>query len=153
MQSMAELVKHRRHVIEADQRRLSGRRLRQIGHVVNDRQRTQELGLADEFGHPRTTILVVPLEVVAIKERQRLAIGIGDLENAYVRRVYRNVHSLLERDPIQAIRCVENTVPEDTVEFEEGFDLRLVEIIFRLAHLLAVELSIPGRQGKSSLLR
>jgi hypothetical protein len=49
----------------------TARGLRQVGDVVDDGQVAQEFRRADERGHPRAAILVVPLEVIAIKQRQR----------------------------------------------------------------------------------
>ena len=37
VQRVAELVEHRRHVVEADERGLARRRLREVGDVVDDR--------------------------------------------------------------------------------------------------------------------
>ena len=153
VQRMTELVKHRRDVVEADERGLSRRGFRQICHVIYDRQGAEQLGLADKFGHPRAAVLVVALEVIGIKKRQRFAVDIGDLENTYVRFVHRNILSFLEGYSIQPVRRVENAVLKHIVEFEKRLDLRLVEIIFGFAHLLAVELAIPRLQLKSALLR
>jgi hypothetical protein len=99
VQRVAELVEHRGHIVEAEQRRLPRRGLGEVGHVVDHGQRAQQLRLADEAVHPRSAVLVVALEVVAVPQRQRLAIGVEDLKHAHVRLVDRNVVRSLKVSP------------------------------------------------------
>ena len=88
---MAKFVEHRGHVAKADERGLAGRGLAEVGDVEDDRQRAEQLGLADKVVHPRAAVLVVALEVVAIPERQRLAVGVEDFEHPHVRVIDGNV--------------------------------------------------------------
>src|SRR6266436_8033235 len=48
MQSVAELMKHRRHVIKTQQRGLPGRGLRKVGDVDDHRLGAQESALVDK---------------------------------------------------------------------------------------------------------
>ena len=77
--------------------------LGEVGHVVNHRQRAQQLGLADQVVHPRAAVLVVALEVVAVPQRQRLAVRVEHLEHAHVRLVHGNVVALLEGDAVKLV--------------------------------------------------
>ena len=126
------------------QRRLARRGLLEVGHVVDHRQRAQQLGLVHQNVHPRAAVLVVALEVVAIEQRQRLAVGVEDLEDAHVRLIDGKVVALLEGEAVELVRGVEDAVLEHVVQLEVRLDLGLVQIVFRLAHLLGVELPVPG---------
>ena len=135
------------------QRRLARRGLGEVGDVVDHRQRAQQLRLADEDVHPRAAVLVVALEVVAVPERQRLAVGVEDFEDLHVGVVDGNVCALLEGDAVELVGGVEHAVLEHVVQLEVGLDLRLVQIVLRLAHLLGIEVPVPGLKLESALLR
>ena len=51
------------------------------------------------------------------------------------------------------MRSVEDAVLEHVIEFEIGFDLRLVQVVFRLAHLFGVKLPVPGLDFEPATLR
>ena len=127
--------------------------LREIGNVVDDRQRAEQLGLLDKVVHPGAAVLVVALEVVAIPERQRLAVGVEDFEDPHVGLVDGNILALLERDAVELVGGVEDAVLQHVVEFEVGLDLRLVEIVSRFADLFGVKLPVPGLQLEAAMLR
>jgi len=55
----------------------------------------------------------------------------------------RNVVALLERQSIQFVGREKHAVLEDVVQLEVRHDLRFVEIVSRLAHLLGVVLPVP----------
>ena len=152
VQRMAKLMKHRDYIIEADESRLTGGGLRQVGDVVDDGEIAQEFRRTDEQGHPCTAILVVALEIIAIKQRQGFAVDVGDFEDAHVGLIYRDVLALFEADSIQLSRRMEHAVLEHVVQLEVRLDLGVIEIILCLAHLFAVEIPIPRLQREATLL-
>ena len=146
VQRVAELVEHGDHVVERQQRRLAGGRLGEVGDVVDHRLGAEQLRLVDEVVHPGAAALVVALEVVAVEQRQRVAVLVEHLEHAHVRLVHRNVLALLEGQPVELVGGVEHAVLQHVVELEVRLDLVLVEVVLRLAHLLGVELPVPRLQ-------
>ena len=153
VQPVAELVEHGGDVVEAEQCGLARRGLLEVSYVEDHRQLAQQFRLADQHVHPRSAILVVALEVIAIPQRQRLRISVEDLEDAHVLLVNGNVLALFEGEAVELMRSVEDAVLEHVVQLEIGLDLRLVQVVFRLAHLLGVELPIPGLDGEPAMLR
>ena len=152
MQRVSELVEHRRHIIVGQQRRLAGRGLGEVGNVVHHRLVARQRGLIDELIHPGAALLVVPLEVVGVEERQRLTIHIEYLEGPHVGIVDRNVVSLLERQPVQLVGGEKHSVLQHVVQFEVGHDLRFIQIVLRLPHLLGVILPVPRLELEPALL-
>ena len=153
VQRVSELVEHRRHVIISQQSRLARGRLGEIGDVVHDRFPARQRRLVDELIHPCPTLLVVALEVVGIKQRQRLAVGIEDLEGADIRIVNRDVVPLLESQSVQLVGGEEDAVLQNVIELEVRHDLRFIQVILRLPHLLRVVLPIPRLQLETPALR
>ena len=102
--------------------------------------------LRDVAVHPRAALLVVAREVVGDEQRERLAVGIDDLEHAHVRLVHRQILALLEGEAVELVRGVEHAVLHHAVELEVRRHLRLVEVVVGLAHLLGVERPVPGLQ-------
>ncbi len=149
---MAKFVEHRRHIVKADQRRLACRRLLEVRHVVDHRQRAQQLRLPHKVAHPRAAVLVVALEVVAIPQRQRLAVRIEHFEHAHIRLIHRNVLPLLERNPVKLVRRVEHAILQHIPDLEVGLHLGFVDVVLRLAHLLGIELPVPRLQLEPALL-
>ena len=152
VQCVAELVEHRDDVVEADERRLTGRRLRQVADVVDDRPCAEQLRLTDEVRHPGAAVLVVALEVVAIKERERLAVGVDHIEYAHVGLIDRDVLALLEGDAVELVRRIEHAVLEHVVELEVRLDLRIVQVVLRLANLLGVKIPVPRLEREAAVL-
>ncbi len=124
-------------------------RLGEVGDVVDDGQRAEQLGLVDEVAHPGAAVLVVALEVVAVEERERLAVGVEDLEDADVGVVDGEVVALFEGDAVELVGGVEDAVLQDVVELEVGLDLDFVEVVLGLADLLGVEVPVPGLELES----
>ncbi len=108
--------------------------------------------MADQAVHPRATVLVVALEVIAVPERERSAVGIGHFEHAHVRVVDGNVFALFEGDSVKLRGRVENAVLQDVIQLEVWLDLRFVEIVLRLAHLVRVKLPVPGFELEAAVL-
>ncbi len=146
-------MEHRRHIGKADQRRLARRRLLEVRHVENHRPRAQQLRLRHKAVHPRAARFVVTLEVVAIPQCQRLAVRLEHLEHAHVRVVHRDVLALLEGDPVQLVRRIEDAVLQHVPYLEVRLHLVFVQIVLRLAHLLGVHVPVPWLQLEPALLR
>src|ERR1700694_16364 len=128
---------------EGDQGGFAFDRLGQVSDVVYDRGGPQQAGLADEFGHPGSAVLVVTLEVVTVEDCEMLAVGVEDLEDTHIRLVDRDVVSLFEREPIKLIGSIENTILQHVVEFEVGLYLGIIEIVTSFADLLGVKVPVP----------
>ena len=153
VQRVSELVEHRRHVIICKQRRLARRWFGEIGDVVHDGLPSGQRRLIDELIHPGPTLLVVALEVVGVKQRQRLAVGVEDLEGADIRIVNRDVVPLLESQSVQLVGGEEDAVLQNVIELEVRHDLGFIQVILRLPHLLRVILPVPRLQLETSALR
>ena len=96
-------------------------------------------------------MLVVPLEIIAIEQRQRTTVGVEHLEDAHARVIGRKVLALLEGDPIQLVGGVKDAVLQHIVQFEIRLDLLLVEIVFGLANLLGVEPPVPRLELEAAI--
>src|SRR5581483_7757700 len=133
---MAKFVEHCPDIIGGEESRLARGRHGEISNVTDDRQGSKQLGLAHKAVHPGAALLVITLEVVAVKQRQRLAISIKNFEDAYARRIHRKIFSFFECQSVKLVRSVENTVLQHVIQLEIGLDLLLVEIVFGFANLL-----------------
>ena len=101
---------------------------------------------------PGATVFVGALKIVCVEEGQRLAVTVEDFKNPHVRVVNRKILPLLESDAVEFVRREEDTVVQHPIEFEIGFDLRVIEIVFSLAHLLGVVLPVLRPELKAALL-
>ena len=99
------------------------RGLGKVGDVVDDGQRAEQSGLRHELAHPRAAVLVVALEVVAVEEGERLAVGVEDLEDADIRLVDGDVVAFFEGESVELVGGVEDSVLKDVIQFEVGADL------------------------------
>src|SRR5215469_8307486 len=133
VQRVSELVEHRAHVAEAEQSRLARSRLGEVGHVVDNRQSTEQLGLVYKNVHPGAAIFVVALEIVAIEERQLFSVCVENIKDAYIWMVDRKVVPLFERDPVKLMGGVEDAVLEHAVEFKIRLNLVFVQIVLGLS--------------------
>ncbi len=73
-----------------------------------------------------------------------------DLEDPYVGLPNRNILPLGEGQPVEQVGGIEDAVLQHIVDLEIRFDLRLIEIVFRLANLLGVEIPVPWLELESS---
>src|SRR5215469_15407311 len=131
MQRVPELVKHGAHIVEAEQRWLSWRRLTEVRHVEHHRLGSHQLRLSDERVHPRAAVLVVALEIIAIEQGQVLAVAVEYLEHAYIRLIYRKVLALLEGDPVKLISGIKYAILQHVVQLKIRFDLRFIQVVLR----------------------
>ena len=60
--------------------------------------------------------------------------------------------AFLEGEPVKFSGGKENTVEQHVVYLVIRTELRFVEIVFRLAHLLGIKIPIAGRDLKSAFL-
>ena len=112
MQRMTKFMKHGRDIVKADERRLALGRFGEIAHVVDHGKGAQQPGLTHQVAHPGPAILVVPFEVVGVKQRQRLTIRIHHLEDAHVGVINGNVFALGKRQPVELVRGVEHAIQQ-----------------------------------------
>ena len=115
VQRMAEFVEDCGYIIEAEQRGLAGCGLAEIRNVINDGQGVEELGARDKVIHPGAAVFVVAFEVVAIPQRERLAVSVDDFEDAHVGVVDGNIVALLEREAVELVGGEEEPVLQDVV--------------------------------------
>ena len=108
--------------------------------------------MPDEAVHPGATVLIVALEVVAVKQGHRLAVRVAYFKNADVGLVDGNVRSFFKRDAVELGGGVKHAILKDVVQLEIGLNLRLFQVVLSLAHLVAVEIPIPGLQLEAALL-
>ncbi len=152
MHGVAELVEHRGHVGEAEERGLPRRGLGEVADVEDDRAGAAQPRLIHERVHPGAAVLVVALEVVRVEERERFTLGVEHLEHLHVGVVDGEIVALHEGEPVELVGREEYALAQHAAELEVGLDLGVVEGEVRLAHLLGVELPVPRRELVAGLL-
>ena len=98
-------------------------------------------------------MLVVPLEIVAIEQRQWFTVGVADFKYADIRFIDRDVLAFLEGNAVQLVGRKKDAVFQHVVHLEIRLDLSVIEIVFCLADLIPIEIPVPRLQGKAGLLR
>ena len=144
MQRVAELVKHRRHFVEGQERRLARGRLRDVQMVRDDRLGAQQVRLRHRCVHPRPPALRRSRVEVDQEQPKRRPVGVAHFEDSHVRMVDRQLEPLLEGETVEFGRGVEHAVSEHRVQLEIGPELRLVERVPGGAHLLRIVRPVPG---------
>src|SRR6185503_17416580 len=124
----------------------------EVRNVEDDRLSPSDSILVDEVVHPGTTALLVTLPVVSIEKSKRLSILIEHLEHANVWVVDRDVLTLLERQAVKLVRREEQSILKNVVDLEVRLELRFIESVPRLSHLLRIVLVIPRCELESALL-
>ena len=152
VQRMAELMEEGGHIIEAQQAGLPWRWLHVVAVLRDHRLLLKQGALIHEGAHPGTTVLVVAGEVVPIEQSDDGATRIDDVEHAHIGVVYWQVFPLLERESVEFLGGIEDAVHQHTVELQVGLQCSFVQVVFGLAHLLAVEVPIPCFNLMTSLL-
>ena len=153
VQCMAELVKHRRHVSEREERGLACSRLCEVLRIRDHRFRAEESALADEAARPRAAGFVRPGEKVRVEKRQRFAVGIEHIEHAHVGLVDGDVVPLLECDAVELRGGEEDAVFQNVIQLEVRPYLPFVEVELGLPYLLRVELPVPRLEREAAFLR
>ena len=152
MKGVAEFVKERTRVVEAEQARLALAPFREIHHIDHNRQLSAvQLPLSAELAHPGAAALRGAGEVVADEKRDRRAVCAGDRPGAGVVMIEFQVEALFEPEAEQTVRRVEGGF-NHPVELQIGLDRALVEVELGLAALLGVMSPVPGRNREIAAL-
>ncbi len=151
MDAMAEFVKQRIGIIEADQRRRLARALGEI--IVVGCQRIgapAQPFLRAICRHPCARTLAVAGEIIKIEDAD---IGIGleivDLEGAHIGIEHGQAAGVFAKAQIIELPRGPEHAIDQLVELEIGLHLGLVQIIFRLAHLFSVKAIVPRLDGEA----
>src|ERR1043166_5480518 len=152
MQRVTKLMKHRRHIIKAQERRLACGRFREVANIDHDRLRPEQIALIYKTVLPCAAIFVRPLKIVSIEQRQRLSVCVEHFKDSHIGLVDWQVFSLLECDAVEFVRRKENSVMKYVLELEVLLHLRFVEIVFGLAHFLRVKLPVHRPELKATFL-
>ena len=131
---------------------LAGRRLGEVGGVGDHRLGPQEFRLANEAVHPGAARLVVALPIIEVGETQRLSIGVESFIDPDIGLIGRDVGPALEGQAIHLVGCVEDAVLQHIPDFQIWLGLLLIEVVFRLAHLLRIELPVPGLEFEAAFV-
>src|SRR6266478_1730073 len=145
-------MKHRRHIVEAQQGGLTGGWLRKVRDVDDNGLRSQQAALIDETVLPRTAVLVRTLKVISVKERQGFSVRVEDFKDAHVRLIDRQIFSFLEGNSVEFVRRKEYAVVKHVLEFEIRLYLRIIQIVFSLANFLGIVFPVSWAKCKSALL-
>ena len=146
MQRVAELVEQRVDLVERQQRRLPGGRLRDVEVVDDDRRGAQQPRLGHERAHPRPAALALAGVEVAEVQPDRRAVGVGHLPDPDVGVVALQIGPRGEPEAVQQLGGVEDAVDQHPVQLEPRPQGRGVDGVPLGAHLLAVERPVPGRE-------
>src|SRR6516164_1775440 len=152
MQCVAKFVEHRRDISKADQSWFAFGGLWQVGYVVNHRKFSQQTRLFHKRRHPRSAILVVPFEIIAVEKREVLAIRVEDLEDAHIGMVHGKIVTLFESESIELIGSVEHSILQHVVQLKIRLYLRIIDVVTGLANLIGVVSPVPGLELESAVL-
>ena len=128
VQSMSELMEHRRCLVECKKRRLTGCRLREIGDIGYDRTDILPVFrnlLITEIRHPGPSPLRTSLIIVSHQYAEKRAVRICHLKDFDIRMINRHAVEFFEIHAIKPVRRLENPVP-DILHTEIRFDSILV---------------------------
>ena len=131
MQGMAKLVEQGNHIIPGDQRGLPVRRFLIVADVINHRTRSKLVRLLNKIPHPRTARFGITREKVAIEQRHAFTRMVENLPHANIRVINRNIETLDKTDTEQLRGGPEYAIFKHGIEREIGFDLRLIQRVFR----------------------
>ena len=146
VQRMAELVKQRARILEAQKGRLAVGALGEIHHVDD-----QRLDVAVEFlliaqrGHPGAAALRGPGEIIAEEQADLVAAGAAHLPDPDVGMPHRQLGAHGKAQAEQTLRGIERGL-DHAVEVEIGLDRGLVEIAAPLPQFFGVIAPVPWRQ-------
>ena len=138
MQGVTKLVEHRLCLIPSKERWLTLRRLSIVANVENQRFLLAVTTLLEEGTHPRTTTLCRTTEVIAIEERQLLAVSIYHVKHLHILVVSRNILTLTEAESIDTMSGIEDTIYEYRVKIEVRLHVVIREAILILLHLCRI---------------
>ena len=140
VEGVAELVEHRRHLVEAEQRLLPRGRPGDVQHVDDHRGLTDEVVLVDEAAHPGATTLGRAGPRIEQEQADR-TLPVADLPDRDIRVVADEILPRDDVDAVEPVRGEESAVTQHPVEREVLHQLRLVDV-----ELLGTQLCIPVGQ-------
>src|SRR6476619_1465596 len=152
MERMAEFVKQRARVVEAQKRRLAVRGLGEVAYI--DDQRTAVAGeplLVAQSRHPRAAAFGGAGKIVAEEQSDLAVVASAHLPDAHVRVPGRNIGALGKAQAEQTFCCVEHRF-DYAIEIEIRFDLRLIDIAALLPQFLCVITPVPRREREVAAL-
>jgi hypothetical protein len=152
VQRVAEFVKRGSHFILSEQCRFARGRLRNIEMIRNHWLSPQQIVLRDISIHPRAAALRRSGVIIAYENRQRFTIAIEHLPDAHVWLVHRQVVPLLECEPVFLVCSEKDAVDDDMIQFVIRAHLRFIEVVFRLAHFLGIQIPIACRDLEAAFL-
>lgn len=144
VKGMAKLVEEGLTLIEIEERRFVGGRLCEVADDLNDRDNVVTLAvdaLTTELGHPSTATLACAGEEIHIEDTDDLTI-FKHLVGMSLSIVVGQLGILAESESIKFISHGESALTH-IVEGEIGADGIVIEVIFGLAQLFAIETPIP----------
>src|SRR5262249_17530855 len=111
-----------------------------------------ELLAVAQARHPGAAALRRPREIVAEEQADVAAARRAHLPHAHLGPPHRHVGARREGEAEQALRRVEGRL-YDVVELQIRLEIRLVEIVTRLAQLLRVIAPVPRREPEVTAFR
>lgn len=144
---MAELVQHRRHLVEREQRRQAVGRLRKVVDHRDQRPRLDAVldSLLAELGHPCSAAFRGAGEEVHIQNGQKTPVGIEHLVGFHVGMIDRNLRIFAQRDPVQTVRQLEHAPPY-VLQLEIGLRQLFAQFVALVLELLGVVAEVPRHQ-------
>ncbi|CZU36328.1 Uncharacterised protein [Enterobacter hormaechei] len=128
---MAKLVEQGNHIIPGDQRGLPVRWFLIVADVINHRTRGKLIRLLNKIPHPRAARFGITREKIAVEQRHAFTRVVENLPHAHIRVVNRNIETLDKADTEQLRSGPEYAIFQHGIEREIGFDLRLIQRVFR----------------------
>ena len=138
MQGVTELMEHGSHLVPRQQRRHTIGSLGVVAYIKDNRYLVALTALLLETVHPGSSALRRTAVVVATEQGQRLTILVDDFEGLHIRMIEGNVLALLERQTIDTVGGIEDSIDKHAVDIEVGFHLVVGDIQEFLLHLCRV---------------
>ena len=135
VQGVAKLMEQRRYLVPCNQRGLALGGFGIVADIVDHRFLVTQAALLGEGAHPRAAALGGATEIVGIEQCQGPAVLVHDLKDLHVGVVGGNVLALLETEPVDTVRSMEDAVLHHTVNVEIGLHLIVGQGEHFLLHL------------------
>ena len=146
VQRVTKLMEHGLHVVEAQQRRLIGRRLVEIAHIDDDGADILPFRrdvLVADIVHPRPAALGVTREIVGQQHADQRTVRIRDAEGLHVRMILGCIRNGLELQAVEA-RCGREDPLTHVLHLEVRHHGILIQVILRLADAFCIVEPVPG---------
>ena len=138
MQGVTKLMEHSSHLVPRQQRGHTIGSLGVVAHIKYNRYLVALTALLLETVHPGSSALRGTAVVIAAEQGQRPAILVDDLEGLHIRMIEGNILTLLERQTIDTVGGIEDSIDKHAVDIEVGFHLVVGDIQEFLLHLCRV---------------